>query len=347
MGAVLKIRAVAGTVAVVAATLTLMLLPTGASASPDCSATDLSTNATTVANIRSAAFVDPISKKPKLPTSIIVGKTFDFELYDWNVLPTDDATDRITWSWVSAGGQFTYPQSKSFAVGYDSWKNRPVLNLQFGTGDGPGKVVVNSIVDYYDAYWNHKFCKFTYESDPIAAVTPKIGLLRGYPHAGDDGIDFRFNGSECVGQVISLKISSGGQSRTATSGPGCAWPDKSLRGLAGLTVSSDSMPKEDDLDWNDSDYGVDASFYRERRGAKHFAYSVRVDDEQVRAGSFTYKMRFKKGRRARLIWDYQFDDYVNICINRNRKIRAKNGHLYCVRKKAVASEWLPDLARFK
>jgi hypothetical protein len=39
--------------------------------------------------------------------------------------------------------------------------------------------------------------------------------------------------------------------------------------------------------------------------------------------------RTREVRRVVKIWDYQFDRYINICLNKGYKLYASQGHLYC------------------
>jgi hypothetical protein len=45
---------------------------------------------------------------------------------------------------------------------------------------------------------------------------------------------------------------------------------------------------------------------------------------------------FRKGFR-RVIYDTDFDNYFNICINKNLPVKARGGHLYCVWERADSS----------
>ena len=70
-----------------------------------------------------------------------------------------------------------------------------------------------------------------------------------------------------------------------------------------------------------------------RRGALRRTYPIRLTwaGQVVQPLRFVRAFRsgFRKGFR-REIFDYDFDPYINICVNGNLPLHARGGHLYCV-----------------
>jgi len=51
--------------------------------------------------------------------------------------------------------------------------------------------------------------------------------------------------------------------------------------------------------------------------------------DYTQSGTVTFARTYYPRVKARRIWQSNFDAYFNICINNNRKVRAKGGQLYC------------------
>ncbi len=49
----------------------------------------------------------------------------------------------------------------------------------------------------------------------------------------------------------------------------------------------------------------------------------------TQSGTVTFARTYYPRVKARRIWQSNFDAYFNICLNSNRKVRAKGGQLYC------------------
>lgn len=328
-------KTVCSVFALLVAVISLGLPQAAGAASPPCSSEVVSAYGGTIAQMKQTdfAFLSYDEQTP-IPTSLNVGKVIQFGPKGGLYFPSDDASDTMTFSWESAGGQLTYPQSRTYPATFNLGTNHQVMPIQFALGDGPGKIVVKKVILYQvpPAILVDKWCQVTYESAPIYPETPEIKLQNRWPSSGGDGfIKLKFNSLDCLTQKIVVQFRTGSQKRTISSGAQCTWPELKLDGMRGLSVYSRPTVRQGSESQHKAG-GVFADYWASRRSKpRRFTYRVTIDGSVVKKGSLVFAMRYKKGRKIKKIWDYQFDDYVNVCINKNRRIHAKNGHLYCVR----------------
>jgi hypothetical protein len=72
---------------------------------------------------------------------------------------------------------------------------------------------------------------------------------------------------------------------------------------------------------------LDVGAGRRRRSA--YPFSVSWAGGSILEGEVVAVRSKYKPKRIRRIWDYQFDPYINTCINGGHQLRASGGHLYC------------------
>jgi hypothetical protein len=168
-------------------------------------------------------------------------------------------------------------------------------------------------------------------SAPISPVEPTIAAFR--PQYSQwlgsskiDAIRFTFESSSCGNETIGLTLSSGGKSQKLKSGPGCAWNATTKRRALGWLVVA---PKPPDTTSEDSGGAVAVSSISKRKFKRRVSYRVEFNGATVRKGSFVIARIFHKRVRGYKIYDTDFDNYVNTCINGNYNTYAENGRLYC------------------
>jgi hypothetical protein len=107
------------------------------------------------------------------------------------------------------------------------------------------------------------------------------------------------------------------------------FPDQAP-GMTYATERSDSRP-----------YRVGVGRNQTRR------YAVRVTSSSGYAAGATVVVRRShfRPKRVERIWDYQFDRYINTCINGGLAVRASGGNLYCTIVRSPASARVVFLLR--
>lgn len=81
------------------------------------------------------------------------------------------------------------------------------------------------------------------------------------------------------------------------------------------------------------------------RRTQHFAMQAKWGDEVIADADLIVARTAFTPRRWRVIWDYQFDDYVNICINGGHRVWASGGNLYCRTETSPAEARVAFLVR--
>jgi hypothetical protein len=319
-------------VAAAAAAIVGCLWPAGAiAASPACAPGQVDEAFTTHIAFDSQRFPREVIRAVDATAPVYIGHADDSrDPEDVNVVTVEPAGAEP----LSHPYRATYPFVRPGAEAF------PDVPLRFEAGDGPAVIRLTLTRQY--GYSPTRYCRVTVSSHPITPIDPELKLLRGFPgnrrwSGHNRGVDFRFDTKNCGAETVALEFRVAGVRRpvSVTSRPGCVWGDRPvIAGPAGVKFVTQT------------DYGVSVSLELKRAVTRKVTYRVRFAGDTVRTGSFRLAMRYHRGRPGRRIYDTDFDNYVNICINEGYEIRAHNGRLYCAIP-GTPSYWYATVSRLR
>ena len=195
--------------------------------------------------------------------------------------------------------------------------------IRFSEGDGTAMVTYAWTQQDYDEV--RCTALITQVINPVKGTKPVVG--RGKDHDkhydGTLGLWIRLP-RDCAtaapGQ-ISFTITSRGRRRTAVLGDQCSgWAHRPKTQPKGWVFKA---LNEDDED------AASLFFYpteRRRTYTQYFDYRVRWSGKTVAKGRARARVYYDRGYR---IYDSDFDNFINQCINGNRQTWASGGRLYC------------------
>lgn len=225
-----------------------------------------------------------------------------------------------------AGGTITYPTVTTLPTAWNSSS----MSLRFAIGDSPG-VVKLSRVHFGSVGSSYAPCRsLTYsaqidpvEPDAVFGGKPAIGSWLGKPKL--DTARFSFAPTLCGDGVIEYRLKFKRRTFTLPGAAGCALPNSNRsRAFGFLNISSRSATDE-----YDTDSAVAVSSTLRRKFKRRISYAVMFNGALVRSGGFTISRKYHRRIRGYKVYDSNFDDFVNICINQGLNTYAEGGRLYC------------------
>lgn len=172
--------------------------------------------------------------------------------------------------------------------------------------------------DFVDEHWT---TSYTHRATYLDMVTVRISgavsctMVEGPVDPALNEVTITFVDDNRMKQVVMPNPCDESGTATMINGVGETWIDETINEFGGVNIP------------------VSKKNLRRR-------YPIRVEwaggaPPRTRVVTMT-RTDFRKGFR-RMIYDTDFDNYVNICINEGLDIRASGGHLYCVWQREPSS----------
>lgn len=199
--------------------------------------------------------------------------------------------------------------------------NAATIPIRFAPDDGLGAVSVTWTLNLPSGE-----CEIVSEYRQIAPAEPWLQFVSGSPRAGywTDGeklqeASFELNTRQCVGR-ITLRFTVGRRSKSISSGPDCMLRKSSghaFRGPKGLRI------------WVSDDNAFEIAFLNRRRETRSVKYRISMNGEHQFSGRVVSTMKYHRGLRGYKVFETNYDEFVNLCINSDRRLWAEGGRLYC------------------
>lgn len=261
----------------------------------------------------------------KVNPTAVVGRTDSHEVYVGrpDAAGPDDLTQVSLESTTAT--PLAHPSSITVAASPSAEESFPMLAVRLEAGESARIRISGTQLTY--APTGSPVCRVTLLSAPfrlLAARAPRLQARspRLAPVVPWDELRFAFSGrNRCPDEPLVATFQIPGQ-------PGrlrirslarCEFPDREWVGPSGMRASTDAE-------------SGDITF----RPVGHHEASLRVTWTVTYAGrrfgfgSLSVRFRHQPRVPTRRIYDSSFDEYINICINRNHHLHARHGRLYCV-----------------
>lgn len=268
------------------------------------------------------AFTDALDNRSTVPAFVPFGQATPVEVYLG--LDDDDATGEdapvVTIESVS-GAPLAHPYQRAFDVQWDGTGAFPHIPVLLEQADGPAVIVIDF------RHWAGSrpgvaavYCRATVRSAPITPVPSRVTMPNRPARVARDyrkrhqGIAVRLHLSLCASDK-RLRIEARAASRMIRLvARDCRF--RGSRQRSGLRVRGN---------------GRSVRIFLERRSTftQTVRYRLTYGGKLVRAGSFRVRGLYHEGRKGYRIYDSNFDDFVNVCINQNYTTYASGGRLYC------------------
>jgi hypothetical protein len=280
------------------------------------------------------AFKDIGSHQPNVPSTVVSGRETPAKVYIGMAAVTGNPEDAPTVSIQAASGA---PLSHPFARVYTPQVDDPFQDVpvQLDVPDGPAVINLGITIRAQQTSTTPgpPYCRLSLSSGTITPIPDSVKLVNGSPSIIDrdeqgrtQAVELKFDTTLCS-RTISLAVQHAGLLRTLVL-PSCKFQG-SVKGAGGLRVvaadrgdpsASESEPTR----------GYAYMFVRRaKRLTRTVRYSVSYETRVIKHGSFRVRSRLNRGYPGHRIYDSDFDNYVNTCINENYRIYAFHGRLYC------------------